>query len=484
MSLGIKGKFVVGFDGVEHRIIRDGVVIVDGNRIKHVGKGYEGKVDRWIDAPTGLVMPGLINTHIHASTAPKDKGFIDDTGARHFYMSSLGENLTALGQAMRKPDYEVFAKFSLAECLKSGNTTIVEIGMLENLGVDKTVGVINDLGIRAIEGQIVADGVWERTQAADLRTTWLGIETGLKKLDEAERFVRTHRGACEGRLMPAIYGDTVDKCSVEVQKAIRSKVNELKVPVTIHAGQWVVEFNNMIRMYRRTPVELLNDTGLLGTDLIIGHGWAITGHPLVSYPPVDGGDLAILAKSGATVSHDPLVFIKRGNKMHSHTAYLKAGVNVSIGTDTVPQDVLNEMRLASYTSKLADWDCHSGASRDIFNSATLGGARGLGRSDLGILASGALADIAIVDMETFNGVPYRDPIKNLINSSQRADVKWVIVNGKAVVEEGRLTTIDERKLLRDTQKTAEGIWEQIPEHHYLKQRADEISPLSYELWEG
>ena len=484
MSIGIKGKFVVGFDGVQHRIIRDGVVIVDGNRIKRVGKGYDGKVDRWIDASTGLVMPGLINTHIHASTAPKDKGFIDDTGARHFYMSSLGENLTALGQAMSKPDYEVFVKFSLAECLKSGNTTIVEIGMLENLGVEKTVRVINDLGIRVTEGQIVADGVWERTQAADLRTTWLGIETGLKKLDRAERFVRTHRGACEGRLMPAIYGDTVDKCSVEVQKAIRAKVNELKVPVTIHAGQWVVEFNNMIRMYRRTPVELLNDTGLLGPDLIIGHGWAITGHPLVSYPPVDGGDLAILAKSGATVSHDPLVFIKRGNKMHSHTAYLKAGVNVSIGTDTVPQDVLNEMRLASYTSKLADWDCHSGASRDIFNSATLGGARGLGRSDLGILASGALADIAIVDMETFNGVPYRDPIKNLINSSQRADVKWVIVNGNIVVEEGRLTTIDERKLLRDTQKTAEGIWGRIPEHHYLKQRADEISPLAFKLWEG
>src|SRR5512139_711984 len=114
MSLGVRGKFVVGFDGEEHRIIRDGVVVVEGKRIKHVGKSYDGKVERWIDAPTGLVMPGLINTHIHAATAPKDKGFIDDTGARHFYMSSLGENLTSLGQAMRGPDYEVFAKFSLA----------------------------------------------------------------------------------------------------------------------------------------------------------------------------------------------------------------------------------------------------------------------------------------------------------------------------------------------------------------------------------
>ncbi|MCX6643364.1 MAG: amidohydrolase, partial [Candidatus Bathyarchaeota archaeon] len=78
MSLGIRGKFVIGFDGTEHRIIRDGIVVVEGNRIKHVGKVFSGSVDRWIDAPSGLVMPGLINTHIHASTAPKDKGFIDD----------------------------------------------------------------------------------------------------------------------------------------------------------------------------------------------------------------------------------------------------------------------------------------------------------------------------------------------------------------------------------------------------------------------
>jgi 5-methylthioadenosine/S-adenosylhomocysteine deaminase len=484
MSLGIRGKFVIGFDGSEHRIIRDGVVVVEGNRIKHVGKIFSGSVDRWIEAPTGLVMPGLINTHIHASTAPKDKGFIDDVGARHFYMSSLGENLTALGQAMRGSDFEIFSKFSLAECLKSANTTIVEIGMVSTVGAAGAVRIIDEIGIRATEGPIIADGTWDRSQGADLRTKWLGLEVGMKKLDEADRFAKQHKGACNGRLIPALYGDTVDKCSEDLQKAIRAKANELKTPVTIHAGQWVVEFNNMIRMYRKTPMEFLLDTGLLGSDLIIGHGWAIAGHPLVSYPPVDGGDLAILAKSGATVSHDPLVFAKRGNKMHSHSAYLKAGVNVSIGTDTVPQDLLNEMRIASYTSKLADWDCHSGASRDIFNSATLGGARGLGRSDLGRLSPGAIADIAVIEMETFNGVPYRDPIKNLINSSQRSDVRWVIVDGKIVVEDGKLTTIDERKLLRDVQRAGEGIWSRIPEHHYLKQSADEVSPLSFKLWEG
>ena len=98
MSLGIKGKYIVGYDGVEHRMLHDGVVVIEGNRVKHVGKTYNGSVERWIDAKNSLVMPGLINTHIHAASAPKDKSFIEDVGARALYMSSMGENLNRFWQ--------------------------------------------------------------------------------------------------------------------------------------------------------------------------------------------------------------------------------------------------------------------------------------------------------------------------------------------------------------------------------------------------
>jgi len=458
------------------------VVIIEGKRIKHVGMSYSGRVERWIDAGRSLVMPGLINTHIHASSSPKDKSFLEDVGARHFYMSSLGENLTALGLSMNSNDRETFAKYSIAECLRSGNTTLVEIGMIGSLGAEKTIKIIGDLGIRACEGPTIYDGVWDRSQGANIQTRWLEPEEGLKKLDEAERFVKKYSGALDGRLMPALYPDKVDTNSAELQRAVRAKADELRVPMSIHAGQWVVEFQNMLRMYRRTPIEFLHDTGLLGPDLIIGHGWAVSGHPLVAYPPVNGGDLQLLVESGATVSHDPVVFVKRGNKMHSHSRYLAAGVNVSIGTDTAPQDMLNEIRMASYVSKLADWDCHSGSSREIFNSATLGGARGIGRSDLGRIAPGALADIAIVSMESLNTVPVRDPIKNLVNCAQRSDVQTVIVNGEIVVDKCRLLTIDESKLVKEVQKSTEEIWERIPDNHYLGWTVDEVSPQSLKPW--
>ena len=342
MSIGIKGKWIVAFDGQEQRLLTDGVVIIDGKRIEHVGKTYGGEVERWIDAGHHLVTPGFICTHTHASSAPKDKSFIDDTGAKHFYMSSLGENLTALGRSINPEDYHVYARYSMAELLRSGCTTMLEIGMVGTLGAEATVKHIDEMGMRAVEGVGISDGRWSRSQGANLQTEWGDPEEGLKRLDDAEKFVKKYDGAVDGRLIAALYPSTVDQVSEGLQRAVREKADELKVPVSIHAAQWVVEFQNMLRMYRKTPVEFLKHTGLLGPALVIGHGWAITGHPLLAYPEVGGSDLEILAESGATVSHDPLVFIKRGNKMHSHTRYLDAGVNVSIGCDTSPQDMLNE----------------------------------------------------------------------------------------------------------------------------------------------
>lgn len=483
MTTGIKAKWIIAHDGQNHRLLRDGVIIIQDNKITHVGKTYKKPVDKWINAPTHVATPGLIATHIHASSAPKDKTFIDDVGARHFYMSSLGENLTALGKSINPEDYHTFAKYSMAELLKSGCTTMVEIGMTETLGPETTVKYIQEMGIRAVEGRNIEDGKWTRTQKANLHTEWYQPEHGHKLLDKATEFVKKYDGAADGRIIAALYPSTVDKVSKELQKAVREKANQFKCPISIHAAQWVVEFQNMIRMYAKTPIEFLHETGLLGPDLIIGHGWAIAGHPLLAYPPEGEGDLKLIADSGATVSHDPLVFIKRGNKMHSHTKYLEAGVNLGIGCDTSPQDMLNEMRLASYTSKLADWSCFSGTAAQIHTSATLGGARAIGRNDLGKIAPGATADIAIINMQTLNNVPCRDPVKALVNNATREDVTHVIVDGKLVIDKGKLQTIDEEKLVKQVQETTQAIWDRIPENHYQELPSDKVSPQSYTPWE-
>jgi cytosine/adenosine deaminase-related metal-dependent hydrolase len=482
MSIGIRGSFVVGFDGTEHRLIRDGVVVVEDKKIIHVGKSYSEKVDRWIEAKGMLVTPGLINTHLHAATAPKDKSFLEDIGVRALYGSNLGENLVALGASATQKDLETYAKYSVTECLHSGNTTVMEIGMITAIGEAKTLNILTESGIRAYEGHIIGDGTLERVDKYDFKTKWLTPDAGAKKLDQAVNFVNKCQKEGQGRIAPAIYLSSVMTSSPKYQATVKEKATGIGVPISVHAGEWVLEFQNILRMYGRTPIEIMHDSGLLGSNLIIGHGWAIAGHPLLGYPSQGSGDLGLLAETGTTVSHDPVVFAKRGNRMHSHSSYLRAGVNVSIGTDTAPQDMLNEIRIASYVSKLADWDFASGSSREIFDSATIRGAKALGRSDLGKLAPGAAADIVIIDMTTLNNVPCRDPIRNLVNSTQRSDVRLVMVDGEIIIEDGVNLKVDEAKLAREVQEASEELWKRIPENHPSKKTADDVSPPSLKWW--
>jgi cytosine/adenosine deaminase-related metal-dependent hydrolase len=147
MSIGIKAKWIIAYDGNENRLIRDGVVVIEDQYIEFVGKKYNGQVDQWIKAPTHVVTAGFICTHTHASSAPKDKSFIDDTGAPSLYMSSLGENLSALGKSINQKDYHVFAKYSMAELIRSGCTTMIEIGMVDTIGAATSVNYIENIGI-------------------------------------------------------------------------------------------------------------------------------------------------------------------------------------------------------------------------------------------------------------------------------------------------------------------------------------------------
>ena len=185
MSIGIKAKWIITHDGIANRLLRDGVVVIEDQRIEYVGKKYNDKVDQWIEAPTHVVTAGFICTHTHASTAPKDKSFTDDTGAPSLYMSSLGENATALLKSLKPEDYHVFAKYSMAELIRSGCTTMLEMGMVNNLGAETTVKYIDEMGIRAVEGPEISDGSWTRHQQANFMTAWSEPEIGLKQLDEA-----------------------------------------------------------------------------------------------------------------------------------------------------------------------------------------------------------------------------------------------------------------------------------------------------------
>jgi cytosine/adenosine deaminase-related metal-dependent hydrolase len=138
---------------------------------------------------------------------------------------------------------------------------------------------------------------------------------------------------------------------------------------------------------------------------------------------------------------------RRGGALRSFSRYRRAGINLGIGTDMFPQDMIEEMRWAAYAAKAVDRHAASGLTSEVFEAATTGGANALGRPDLGRLAPGAKADVTIVDLRNLHIGPSDDPIRALVHYASQRDVEHVFVNGRQVVDGGHVVGMDEPEVL-------------------------------------
>lgn len=208
-----------------------------------------------------------------------------------------------------------------------------------------------------------------------------------------------------------------------------------------------------------TPIEFMESGGILKDDVIIGHGVMLSGHNKVLHPY--GDDLSILAKRKCSVSHQPTTFAMRGTLYEAYSDYLNHGINCTIGTDIPPYDIIREMRWTAILCKNVKADSYAATARDVYNSATLSGAKALKRPDLGCISVGAKTDIAIIDLKSFHMTPIRNPLKNLVYYGHTSDVDTVFVVGKKLVERGVLLGFDEEKLLDELQKRATNLFDRI-----------------------
>lgn len=472
----IRARYVVAHQDGGHVLLENGHVVIEGNRIVYVGRNYPGHAHRRIDAANQLLCPGFISVHAHLSNSPLTKSFLEDQGNPFHYMSGLYEYLTLTDTT--PDDALIAARFSLVEMLKSGITTVVELGRINPEGI---IDVAGELGVRAYVVPVYRSGRWYSPDGRRVEYEWRQ-DQGFPDLEQNVEFIKKHDGAHGGRIKSFLGPAQIDTCTPELLRKTAALADSLDVPVEIHAGQAVIEFQEITRRHGRTPVEFLKDVGLLGPRLIIGHCIFISGHPQAGFP--NGRDLELLSESGATVAHCPWVFGRRGVTMHSYGRYLAAGVNVALGTDTFPQDMLHEMRWAAVLAKVVECDPRVATARDVFDSATLRGAQALGRGDLGRIAPGAKADLLLFNLDTLSMSPLRDPIKNLVFSASRHDLDTVIIDGQVVMESGTIPGVDEAALARALQGAAERLWRHAPERDWAHRGVDQISPRSLPDWRG
>jgi len=470
---------VVGFNGKEHEVIKDGVVVLEKDRILFVGKEYPEPVDQKIDAKGCLVSPGFVGTHFHSGINAGDY-LLNEPDKPDFFAS----NYLAHGAPTREgskhahlKDVDVGQRFSLIHILKSGATTTLEIGG-PGANPEPYVEMVGEVGIRCYTGPSYKNVNFFHDCEGRLEYDW-NDERGSEGLKKAIAFARKFNGACDGRMNTMLFPGHVDSCTPELLKETRKAAKELGVRVQIHTTINLIEFHTVMRRYRCTPVELLHRIGFLDPEVSLSHCIFISGHSWLAYPY--GDDLKIIADSGASVAHSPLKYLKLGIAMESFDRYLKAGINVGIGTDTFPKDIISEMRYAALVSRLAEKSFIAGHPRDVFNAATLGGAKLIGRDDLGRLQKGAKADITIVNLKDIGFGAVRDPIKALVETGTSRDVRTVIVDGETLVDNGKYLRLNEEELIEKVQVKGDEIWQSVPKWHWTGKGVDEVLPPAFKM---
>ena len=471
----IRAGWVVAFDGAGHRLLRDGIVVVEGERIVYVGRAFEGDVDETVDARDRVLTPGLITAHAHIGGSPLDRSFIEDRGSPQFWYSGLFEMLPVRGGAQDEEAGRACVDFSMAELLRGGVTTCMEIGGLGEYVVDRAA----HYGLRVYMGLAFRSGRWLTRDGRRVVWEW-DEEAGRRGLRRAVEFFKQHDGAHGGLVRCYFSPSQVDTCTPELLIEAKRWADETGRPYTVHTSQSVVEFNEMLQRHGKTPVAWLNDLGVLGDNTVLGHAIIVGGSSWTNYP---AGDVAIMAESGCSVAHAVWVFARRGVLMESFALYRTAGVNVALGTDTNPQSVIEAMRWAAICSKIVERNTEATTASDAFDAATLGGARALGRDDLGRIAPGATADLVLWKAASWTMTPLRDPIKNIVYNATAEDVDRVYVGGRLVVDQGRVLAADEAKILADLQAGGERMWPRMKQFDWAGRSADELSPPSYREWE-
>ena len=390
----------------QREVFSPGAVVIRGERIVAVGPAAEArkfKASRTIDAAGDIVMPGMINTHTHAAMSVF-RGLGDDVPDR------LRRYIWPLEAKVVNADLVYWgALHGLVEMVEGGVTTFVDMYPYP----ESTTRAAKAIGMRGV----IAYGVKD-------------------DLAPARKFAEEYRH--DPLIIPAIglhspYDNTAGQIR---QAALLSK--ELDLRVSMHVSEMDFELAELRKKYNQTPIEYLNSLGLLSPRLLAAHCIFLT-----------DGDIALLKANDVGVAHNMVANIKSAKGVAPVLKLRAAGVRVGLGTDGAMSgntlDIIGQLGYVAKLHKLANHDRTVMPAVDVVEMATIGGARALHLEDrLGSLEAGKLADLVVIDTKSTSMVPLYDPYTALVYAASPRDVRTTIINGREVMRDRRVQTVDAR----------------------------------------
>jgi len=429
VSLVITNGIVVTVDG-GNRILNPGAVAIDGSDIvavdttDNVRRQFRGR--QTIDAAGQVVMPGLVNTHTHAPMVLY-RGLADDLALDEWLTKYI---FPAEAKTVSPEFVRAGTRLAALEMIESGTTTYADMYYFEEEIAKETKAA----GLRGVLGQTVI-----QFPVADAKTPAEGLA-------RAERFILAFKN--DPLITPAVAPHAIYTNDSATLKAAREMSTRLGVPTIIHVAETQSEAITAKERGSATVISYLDSLGFLGPGVVAAHAvW------------VNDSDMALLKSRGVGVSHNPESNMKLASGIAPVKAYLAANVAIGLGTDGAASnndlDMFGAMRAASFLQKVATSDPTAVSAKTAVQMATIGGARALGMDkQIGSLEPGKRADVIIVSMSAARQTPMYDPLSHLVYVTRGDDVQTTIVNGKVLMRDRKVLTLDRAAVLRDAKTWA------------------------------
>jgi 5-methylthioadenosine/S-adenosylhomocysteine deaminase len=419
-TLAIRGGTVATMDVARSVVARDVLVNAEG-RVEALSQpGPPAAGEQTIDASGCVVVPGLVQAHIHLCQT-LFRGLAEDRAL----LSWLRDRIWPLEAAHDAESLRASARLGIAELLLGGTTTILDMGTVHHTEV--LFETASETGIRYTGGKAMMD-------AGDGVPAGL-LESTADALRESDRLSDRWHEAEGGRLRYAYSPRFALTSTFDLLRSVAVRVRSNDVLVHTHASEQKEETELVRRRFGAPNIQLLANLGLCDGNVCLAH---------CVWP--EDGELDTLATGGAHVVHCPSCNLKLGSGVAPVAEYLDAGVNVALGADGAASnnrlDGWEELRLAGLLAK-ARGGPQSLRAVEVFELATLGGARALGLDgEIGSLEVGKWADVAIVDLRSAHAAGLDDVYTQLVYSARASDVRTVLVAGRVLVEDGRPVRLD------------------------------------------
>jgi len=423
VDLLIVGGTVVTMDA-DKTVIENGAVAIKDGKIVAVGsmadiKNFRAK--QTINAVGKVVMPGLINTHTHVPMT-LFRGLADDLDLNEWLTKYI---FPAEAKNVNEAFVRAGAKLGLAEMIRGGTTTFADMYYFEDAIADETAKA----GMRGVLGETIID-----FPVPDAKTPAEGMAN-------AEKFINKWRSS--DLIIPALAPHAPYTVSTENLMAVRKLSDKLNAPILIHVAETQKEVDDIKAAKGETPIEYLNKIGFLNDRVIAAHTVHITDN-----------EIAILKAKNVGSAHCPQSNMKLASGVAPIVKMLLADVSVGLGTDGAASnndlDMWEEMDTAAKLQKTFTGDPKAVTAYQALEMATIRGARALHIEDkVGSIEAGKLADMLIVDMDSLHQTPMFNVFSHLVYVTKAADVRSVIINGKFVMRDRRLLTLNESVIKKD-----------------------------------